>query len=31
VGYITVMEVEDLLFDTYGFPPLEEEVKLFID
>ena len=26
-GYITSNEVEDLLFDTYGFPPLEEEVK----
>jgi Ca2+-binding EF-hand superfamily protein len=26
-GYITSNEVEDLLFETYGFPPLEEEVK----
>lgn len=26
-GYITANEVEDLLFETYGFPPLEEEVK----
>ena len=26
-GYITSNEVEDLLFGTYGFPPLEEEVK----
>lgn len=25
-GYITANEVEDLLFETYGFPPLEEEV-----
>lgn len=26
-GYITADEVENLLFETYGFPPLEEEVK----
>jgi len=26
-GFITADEVEDLLFETYGFPPLEEEVK----
>ena len=26
-GFITANEVEDLLFETYGFPPLEEEVK----
>jgi len=33
-GFITPDEVEDLLFETYGFPPLEEEVeskhKIFI-
>ena len=29
-GYITPNEVEDLLFETYGFPPLEEEVDLFM-
>ncbi len=26
-GYITSDEVESLLFETYGFPPLEDEVK----
>ncbi len=26
-GYITANEVESLLFETYGFPPLEDEVK----
>ncbi len=26
-GFITPNEVEELLFETYGFPPLEEEVK----
>ena len=30
-GFITSDEVENLLFETYGFPPLEEEVKLFMD
>jgi Ca2+-binding EF-hand superfamily protein len=29
-GAISIDEVEDLLHDTYGFPPLEEEVALFI-
>ena len=29
-GYITPDEVEDLLFETYGFPPMEEEVDLFM-
>ena len=29
-GFITPNEVEDLLFETYGFPPLEEEVDLFM-
>lgn len=26
-GFITADEVENLLFTTYGFPPLEEEVE----
>ena len=26
-GAITADEIENLLFETYGFPPLEEEVK----
>ena len=30
-GYITSNEVEQLLFETYGYPPLEEEVKMFMD
>ena len=30
-GFITADEVEDLLYNVYGFPPLEEEVKLFMD
>ena len=29
-GFITPDEVEDLLFETYGFPPIEEEVELFM-
>ena len=29
-GAITPDEVEDLLFETYGFPPLEQEVELFM-
>ena len=29
-GFITPDEVEDLLQTTYGFPPLEEEVELFM-
>ena len=29
-GAITVDEVEDLLHETYGFPPLEDEVTLFM-
>ena len=28
---MTSNEVEDLLFETYGYPALEEEVKLFMD
>lgn len=30
-GTITPDEVEELLTETYGFPPLEEEVKMFMD
>ena len=30
-GAITPDEVEDLLTETYGFPPLEDEVKMFMD
>ena len=30
-GFLTSNEVEDLLFETYGYPALEEEVKLFMD
>ena len=30
-GFITSDEVENLLFDTYGFPPLEDEVKMFMN
>ena len=29
-GFITPDEAEDLLFETYGFPPMEEEVELFM-
>jgi len=29
-GYITADEVENLLFETYGFPPLEDEVSMFM-
>ena len=29
-GFITPDEAEDLLFETYGFPPMEEEVNLFM-
>ena len=29
-GYITPDEVEELLYQTYGFPPMEEEVDLFM-
>lgn len=28
-GCVNTSEVEDLLHDTYGFPPLEDEVALF--
>ena len=30
-GTITPDEVEDLLYETYGFPPLEEEVAMFMN
>ena len=30
-GAITVDEVEELLYHIYGFPPLEHEVKMFMD
>ena len=30
-GFITANEIETLLFETYGFPPLEEEVALFME
>ena len=29
-GYITPDEVEEMLFQTYGFPPMEEEVDMFM-
>ena len=29
-GTITPDEVEDLLYATYGFPPLEDEVAMFM-
>ena len=29
-GAITPDEVEDLLYETYGFPPMDEEVELFM-
>ena len=30
-GYITANEVEELLYETYGYPALEEEIKMFMD
>ena len=30
-GAITPDEVEDLLTQTYGFPPLENEVEMFME
>merc|ERR1712032_492783 len=30
-GTITPDEVEELLTEVYGFPPLEEEVKMFME
>ena len=29
-GYITKDEIEELLYETYGYPALEEEVKMFM-
>ena len=29
-GAITPDEVEELLYETYGFPPLEQEVGMFM-
>merc|ERR1711981_1122714 len=30
-GFITPNEVEELLYETYGYPALEEEIKMFMD
>ena len=30
-GFITANEVEELLFETYGYPALEEEIKMFME
>ena len=30
-GFITSNEVEELLFETYGYPALDEEIKMFMD
>ena len=30
-GAITPDEVEELLYETYGFPPLEQEVAMFME
>lgn len=30
-GFVTADEIENLLFDTYGFPPLEDEVNMFME
>lgn len=30
-GYITPNEVEELLYETYGYPALEEEIKMFME
>ena len=30
-GLITSADVEELLYETYGYPALEEEIKIFID
>ena len=30
-GYISQEEVEQMLFDVYGFPPLEDEVAMFME
>lgn len=30
-GFITPNEVEELLYETYGYPALEEEIKMFME
>lgn len=30
-GYITPNKVEELLYETYGYPALEEEIKMFME
>ena len=30
-GFITSNEVEELLYETFGYPALEEEIKMFMD
>ena len=30
-GFITSNEVEELLYETFGYPALEDEIKLFMD
>ena len=30
-GFITPNEVEELLYETYGYPALDEEVKMFME
>ena len=30
-GCITSDQVEELLYETYGYPALEEEIKMFVD
>ena len=30
-GFITPNEVEELLYETYGYPALEEEIQMFME
>ena len=30
-GFVTTAEIEELLYETYGYPALEEEVKMFVE
>ena len=30
-GFITSNEVEELLYETFGYPALEEEIKMFME
>ena len=30
-GFITSNEVEELLYETFGYPALEDEIKMFMD